>query len=93
MKLNFKAQEVAHAIEKKLKVKPRSKSEKVVWYELDGKKILRVTYIHGAGDMRKGTLNSIRNQLKLDLTQFKDFIDCPLRAEQYEAIIRGKGLV
>jgi len=93
MKLNFKAQDVSHAIEKKLKIKPRTKGERNVWYEVGGRKILRVTYVHGSGDVPKGTLHSIRNQLKPDLVQFKDFIDCPLKAEHYEEIIREKGLV
>lgn len=88
MKLNFQKQDVAHAIENKLSAKPRSKTEKNVWYTLDNKKMFRITYPHGHGTLPKGTAKSIINQLKLSNTQFKDLIACPMSASDYQEIIR-----
>lgn len=93
MRLNYKKQDIAHAIENKLNATPRTNSEKNVWYILDGRKILRVTYPHGKGDIPKGTVNSIINQLRLNKVQFKDFVACPLSAQHFEEIIRDLGLV
>ncbi len=93
MRLNYTKQDIAHAIERKLKIKPRSQSEKNVWYTLDGKKILRVTYPQGRGQIKKGTVNSIINQLKLNKNQFKDLVICPLSGKEYEDIIRTMGLI
>jgi hypothetical protein len=93
MKLNFTKQAIAHAIEHKLRARPRTSSEKNVWYILDKRKILRVTYPHGNGPIPKGTVNSIINQLRLNKVQFKDFVDCPLSAQHFEDIIRAFGLV
>ena len=73
--------------------KGRTGSETNIWYEVDGKAILRVTIPKGRGDIRTWTLNSIRNQLKLNHQQFKDFVKCPLEAQEYDAIIRSKGLL
>lgn len=93
LKLNFQKQDVAHVIEKKLSAKPRSKSEKNVWYILDNKKVLRVTYPHGQGVLAKGTAKSIINQLKLSNNQFKNLVDCPMSATDYESFIRSLNLL
>jgi hypothetical protein len=93
MKLNYNKQEVAHAIETKLRSKPRSKTENNVWYILDGKKVLRVTYPHGRGVLPHGTANNIISQLKLDKSQFKELVKCPLSGSDYEKIIRSLGII
>lgn len=93
LKLNFQKQNIAHAIEKKVAPKPRSKTEKNVWYMLDSKKVLRVTYPHGNGMLPKGTTKSIINQLRLSNDQFKDLVDCPMSASDYEKFIRSLNLL
>ncbi len=93
MRLNYQKQDVAHAIVTKLRASPRTSGENNVWYVLDGIKVLRVTYPHGRGDLKKGTINGIINQLKLNKAQFKDLIDCPLSAQDYEQIIRALNLL
>ena len=35
----------------------------------------------------------LRQQLKLNESQFKDLIDCPLKRPEYVEILRGKGLI
>jgi hypothetical protein len=93
MKLNYTKQEVAHAINKKIGSNPRSKTENNVWYILDGKKVLRVTYPHGNGVLPPGTTNSIISQLKLTKSQFKDLVRCPLTTIGYEKIVRLLGII
>lgn len=93
MRLNFLKQDVAHVIEKKLLAKPRSKTENNVWYVLDSKKVLRVTYPHGSGPLKKGTAKSIINQLKLSNDQFKDLVGCPMSGKDFETYIRSLDLI
>ena len=93
MKLTYLKQQIAHAIKHKLKGTPRSTKENNVWYEIDGVKVLRITYPHGKGTLSPGTLNSIKNQLKLNREQFIDLIECPMKAKDYEDIIRSLSII
>lgn len=88
--MSFKKQEIRKAIEKKLSLKPRRGKENFVWYELDGNRILRITYPKGSGEIPKGTESSMRFQFRLDKREFKSLIKCPLSAKDYENIIRNK---
>ncbi len=65
----------------------------VYWYCLDGKKILRLIMPNthgGSKSISTGFLKQIQNNLRLDTRQFEDLTECPLSAEEYEAIIRDK---
>jgi predicted RNA binding protein YcfA (HicA-like mRNA interferase family) len=89
----IKKQELARALGQKLKAKPRSTKENHVWYIHNGKRILRVTYMKGRGDIKKGTLTSIRNQLRLTSEQLDDFVKCPMTGKEYEKHLRSLGLI
>lgn len=82
--------QVANALKKKLGLRFRSGKEQTGWYELDGKKILRVTVPKGRGDLPSGTANSIREQVYLSKKQFADLVNCPLKGKGFEEIIRQK---
>ena len=88
--MSIKRQEIRNTIENKLKLKPRRGKENYVWYILDGKKILRITYPKGRGDLHLKTQKSIRKQFELNWDDFIDLIKCPLSAKDYEKIIRNK---
>lgn len=61
---------------------------------MDGKKVARVTIPHvHRGDVKPGTLNSIRKQVHLDNEQFAALIDCPLKGSDYVTILKEKGLI
>jgi hypothetical protein len=49
-----------------------------------------VTYpsIHTRADIPKGTLHSIRKQLRLDRDDFQRFVECPMSAPEYELHLR-----
>lgn len=93
MKLNFNKQDVKHAIEKKLRIEPKTTKENNVWYWLDGRKQLRVTYPKGAGFLPKGTAMSIINQMRLSKDQFSELVKCPMSADDYEKHIRSLNLM
>ncbi len=57
------------------------------------KKILRVHYSHGKGDIPGKVVNKIRGQLKLSLEDFKTLVSCPLTYEDYIEILKQKGLI
>lgn len=67
-----KVREVAHAIESKTLGEDGKGKERNRWILIDGVRVLRVTYPNShSGDLKRGTLESIRKQLKLDPFDFK----------------------
>lgn len=78
---------------KKLDLKVRSTGHNYGWLIVNGKKILRVHYSHGKGDIPDKITNKIRGQLKLSLKDFKDLVDCPLGYGDYINILKQKGLI
>lgn len=78
---------------KKLDLKARSTGHHYGWLIVNGKKILRVHYSHGRGDIPDKIANKIRGQLKPSLKDFKALIDCPLGYGEYITILKQKGLI
>lgn len=78
---------------RKLKLDVRSTGHNYGWLVIKGKKVLRVHYSHGKGDIPEKITNKIRGQLKLSLKDFKDLIKCPLSLEGYTSILKQKGLL
>lgn len=78
---------------RKLNLKIRSTKHNYGWLVVDGKKILRVHYSHGKGDITDKIVNRIRGQLKLSKKDFKDLIECPLTYEGYIAILKKKKII
>jgi hypothetical protein len=60
---------------------------------VNGKKILRIYYSHGKGDIPDKIANKIRGQLKLSLKDFKALIGCPLGYGEYITILKQKGFI
>ncbi len=77
----------------KLNLNVRTTSHNYGWLVVEGKKILRVHYSHGRGDIPAKVADKIRGQLKLSQKDFKKLIACPLKYEDYIGILRDKGLV
>lgn len=78
---------------KKLGLKLRSTGHNYGWLIVNGKKILRVYYSHGKGDIPGKIVSRIRGQLKLSLKDFRDLIDCPLDYNSYINILKQKGII
>lgn len=78
-------------IEDKVPGRTTTGRESKRWAIIDGRAEFRVTFPSGhSKDVGKGTLKSIRKQLKLDRQQFEDFMDCRLTGPKYEQLMREK---
>ena len=78
---------------KKLKLNVRSTKHRYGWFTFEGKKILRVHFSHGKGDVPGKVSDKIRSQLRLSQNDFRDLINCPLSLHDYTAILKKKGLI
>lgn len=83
----------AGKIFKKLNLRVRSTGHYYGWLVVNGKKILRVHYSHGKGDISEKIKNKIRGQLKLSQKNFKELLDCPLTYEDYIKLLKRKGFI
>jgi len=77
----------------KLALQVRSTGHHYGWLTVGDKKILRVHYSHGKGDLPDKIMHKIRGQLKLSEKDFKNLIACPLKYEDYLNILRRKGFI
>jgi len=82
-----------HKIFNKLNLQLRSTGHIYGWLIVNGKKVLRVHYSHGKGDIPGKIANKIRGQLKLSEKDFQMLLQCPLTYEDYLAILRRKALL
>lgn len=76
---------------KKLELELRSTNHIYGWLVINGKKILRVHYSFGKGNIPAKVSDKIRGQLKLTQQNLRELIDCPLSKEDYLKIIQEKG--
>jgi hypothetical protein len=76
----------------KLALEVRLTGHNYGWLTVNDKKILRVHYSHGKGDLPDKIMHKIRGQLKLSEKDFRDLIACPLTYEGYLEILKHKGL-
>lgn len=81
------------SIFKKLDLKVRSTGHNYGWLIFEGKKILRVHYSHGKGDVSEKIASKIRGQLKLSQKDLQNLLDCPLNYAGYIEILKRKGLI
>ncbi len=78
---------------RKLDLKVRSTGHNYGWLIVNGRKILRVHYSHGKGDIPSIVANKMRGQLKLSQKDFSELLNCPLTYEGYLNILKQKGIV
>lgn len=88
--MQLKKREI-NKIFQKLDLEVRATNHIYGWLVVDGKKILRVHYSFGKGNIPARVSEKIRGQLKLDQHNFKELIKCPLAKEDYLKIIKEKG--
>lgn len=85
----FNTLNVKNCCENKLEIefkKTRSK-EHNGWFRLDGKKITRITVPKGRKFIPPKTYKSMAKQLKLEVDQFDELLECSLKIEGYRKII------
>ena len=76
-----------------MSLRVRSTGHNYGWLTVSDKKILRVHYSHGKGELIDKIMHKIRGQLKLSEKDFKDLVACPLTYEDYLDILKRKGLL
>jgi len=59
----------------------------------DGRPVLRTKISKGRGDMKGNVADKFRAQLRLTESEIRDALDCTLDAEEYLALLRGKGVL
>ena len=74
----------------KLQLKTRNSYDRLAWFEYEGKTITRTRRSHGSGDLPE---HLIRQQLKLNQSDFHDLISCKLHRDDYVKILQLKGLL
>lgn len=89
--MSVKANDVDR-IFRKLQMRTREGKDKLVWFEYEGNPILYTRRSHGAGDVGN-IAHFIRQQLKVNETQFNGLRNCPVSRDDYIAILRSKGLI
>jgi hypothetical protein len=77
-------------LENKLGLKTRNSGDRLAWFEFEGKIITRTKRSKGNKDL---PANLIRQQLKVNESQFAGLISCSVSVEDYVSILKAKGLI
>jgi hypothetical protein len=77
----------------KLSLSVRSTGHTYEWLVVDEKRIFRVHYSHGKGDLSDKIMHKIRGQLKLSVKDFRNLVKCPLTYGGYLDILKRKGFI
>jgi hypothetical protein len=77
-------------LENKLGLKTRNAGDRLAWFEYEGTVVVRTKRSHGNKDLPESL---IRQQLKLNETQFSGLISCSVSHDDYVQILRAKGII
>jgi len=77
-------------LETKLDLKTRNSGDRLAWFEHEGQVIVRTKRSHGNKDLPESL---IRQQLKLNESQFSGLLSCSVSRENYVEILRAKGMI
>lgn len=83
----FHTNRVKTVCENKLDIEFRSGKEYNGWFLLDGRKSKRITVPKGRKPIPPKTYKSMAKQLGLDIDNFDELLECPLKKDAYEEII------
>ena len=76
--------------EDKLDIEFRKGKEFNGWFILDGKKAARITVPKGRKTIRPKTYSNMARQLKLNVGEFDDLLECPLEKPGDEERLRSQ---
>ena len=77
-------------LENKLGLQTRNSGDRLAWFEYEGIVVVRTKRSHGNKDLPE---NLIRQQLKLNESQFSGLVSCSVSKEEYIEILKTKGLI
>jgi hypothetical protein len=90
--LVFKARDVSAALCAKGFQEDRKRDHRYYFFYHDGRKSSIQTKIsHNAADIDDFLCSAMSRQIRLTRPQFKDFVECPLRAEAYLKLLIEAG--
>jgi len=84
--------DVRHKCENKLGIQFRMSGELNGWYYFKGKKVARITVPSGRKFIPPKTYKSMATQLKLQVEEFDDLLDCPLTKQRYDELLEERVL-
>ena len=79
----FDTSNVKNCCENKLGISFRGGKEYNGWVMINNKKFARITVPMGRKNIPPKTYKTMANQLKLNIEQFDDLLECPLQWEHY----------
>jgi hypothetical protein len=77
-------------LENKLGLKTRNSGDRLAWFEYQGKAVAYTKRSHGNKDLPE---NLIRQQLKVNESQFAGLISCSVTLDQYVDILKSKKII
>jgi hypothetical protein len=77
-------------LENKLQLKTRNSGDRLAWFEHNGKSVVFTKRSHGNKEPPE---NLIRQQLKVNETQFAGLLSCSVTRDQYVEILRSKKII
>ena len=86
----FSTYDVKKRCEDKLDIEFRKGKEFNGWFILDGKKAARITVSKGRKPIPPKTYKSVARQLKLNVGEFDDLLECPLEKPGYDDKLRSQ---
>lgn len=86
----YNSHDVKVTCENKLNIEFRSTKEFTGWYIFNSNKVARITIPKGKKFLPPKTYKSLAIQLKLSVSEFDDFLDCPLDKENYDIILKER---
>ena len=78
-------------IEKKLGLAGRNTTDRIVWFEHEGRRVTFTGRSHGSGDLPAP--HNIRQQLCVDDVQLRGLIDCSFSRDDYIDNLRQRGKI
>lgn len=90
--MSLKTKDV-HSIFNKLEMDIRDSKDKLAFFVYKGRQVLVTKVPHKKGDVKGNVPHLIRQQLKLNETDFGLLKQCPLTREGYIEILRKKGII
>jgi len=86
---SFDTSDVKKCCENKLDIEFRDGKHFNGWYYLEDKRIARITVPKGKKSIHPKTYKSMASQLKLDVDQFDDLLECPIEGREYKEIVKA----
>lgn len=88
----MKVREILNLL-KKLEMEIREGRDTIAKFRYNGEVIVRTKVPHKRGELKGQLIHFIRQQLRLNETQFQKLVDCTLYRKDYEQILRDKGYI